>query len=125
MINLMMMIRGNNCLCSQILPYTQSVQSIICFGPFPSHACIEKVYFTLYSDQEHIIISDMSTCTYLYTNTLVLVCCYFNRAQLEKAKQEKEDAEREKKELADRLKKYEKDTKKAEEGKSHCNTYIQ
>ena len=38
------------------------------------------------------------------------------RAQLERARQAKEDAEREKKELADRLLKYERDTKKAEEG---------
>ena len=38
------------------------------------------------------------------------------RAQLEHARQAKEDAEREKKELADRLLKYERDTKRAEEG---------
>lgn len=38
------------------------------------------------------------------------------RAQLERARQAKEDAEREKKELADRLHKYEMDTKRAEEG---------
>ena len=44
---------------------------------------------------------------------LILNC----RAQLERARQAKEDAEREKHELAERLQKYEQDTKKAEEGK--------
>ena len=41
---------------------------------------------------------------------------FTTRAQLERARQAKEDAEREKKELADRLLKFERDTKKAEEG---------
>lgn len=50
--------------------------------------------------------------------------CFLNRAQLEKAKQGREDAEREKRELADRLKKFEKDTKRAEEGKRHVYIYI-
>ena len=46
------------------------------------------------------------------------------RAQLERARQAKEDAEREKKELADRLHKYEQDTKKAEEGIIHVHVHI-
>ena len=46
---------------------------------------------------------------------LILNC----RAQLERARQAKEDAEREKHELAERLQKYEQDTKKAEEGKKN------
>lgn len=49
------------------------------------------------------------------------MCGIFScRAQLERAKQAKEDAEREKKALADRLQKYEQDTKRAEEGTCTC-----
>ena len=55
----------------------------------------------------------MSLCESILLKVGFLV---YIRAQLERARQAKKDAEREKHELAERLHKYEQDTKKAEEG---------